>query len=268
MASRIAATFERVASEGRCALMPYLTIGYPERDSALELVPALVRGGADLLELGVPFSDPLADGATVQRTTEAALRNGVTPAFCLETVRQLRAQGIETPLLLMGYINPMFQYGIVQFVADAAAAGVDGFIIPDLPPEEAGTVHAACQEHGLDLVFLVAPTSSPERIAAVTALSSGFVYCVALTGVTGARAELSTRLPDFLERVRAATDLPRAVGIGISQPAHVRAVAGMAEGAICGSALLDHIGSLAPDERAAGAEAFVRELYAATLPQA
>ncbi len=260
MSSRIAATFARLAEEGRCALMPFLSVGYPERDSVLELAPALIRGGADLLEIGMPFSDPLADGATIQRTTEIALRNGITPTDCLETIKALRASGVEVPLLLMGYINPMFQYGIERFVAAAAAAGADGFIVPDLPPEEADEFHAATKQHGLDLVFLLAPTSTDERIRQVAELSSGFVYCVALKGVTGARSELASDLGAFLERVRQATDLPRAVGFGISRPEHVAQVARMAEGAICASALLDYIGSLEPSARVAGAETFVREL--------
>ncbi|HEY1015490.1 MAG TPA: tryptophan synthase subunit alpha, partial [Herpetosiphonaceae bacterium] len=171
--NRIDEAFQRAGAEGRCALMPYLTIGYPERDSVLELAPALFAGGADMLELGMPFSDPLADGATIQRTTEVALRNGVTVADCLESVRRLRAAGISQPLLLMGYFNPLFQYGVGRFVAEAAAAGADGFIIPDLPPEEAGEFHAAARAAGLHLVFLLAPTSTEARIAQVAALSSG-----------------------------------------------------------------------------------------------
>lgn len=258
--SRIRATFEDLAQADRCALMPYLTIGYPERDSVLELAHAVVAGGADMLELGMPFSDPLADGATIQRTTEIALRNGITSADCIATVQQLRDSGIEIPLLLMGYFNPVFQYGADRFVCDAAAAGVDGFIIPDLPPEEAEEFHAACRAHNCDLIFLLAPTSTDERIKRIVALASGFVYCVALTGITGARSELSAQLGDFLERVRRHTDLPRAVGFGISRPEHVAQVARMAEGAICASALLDSIGKLPAADRAEGARQFVAAL--------
>ncbi|WP_110514378.1 tryptophan synthase subunit alpha [Herpetosiphon llansteffanensis] len=258
--SRIAQTFERLASQGRTALMPFLTIGYPERDSALSLAQALVAGGADMLELGMPFSDPLADGATIQRTTDIALANGVDLEFCLETVRQLRAAGLSIPLLLMGYFNPMFQYGVERFVAAAKAAGADGFIVPDLPPEEAQEFHAATKAHALDLVFLLAPTSTDARIAKVTGLSSGFIYCVALRGVTGARAALADDLGDFLARVRQHSHLPRAVGFGISKPEHVASVAKMAEGAICASALLDYIGSLPSDQQAAGAQQFVQQL--------
>ena len=208
----------------------------------------------------MPFSDPLADGATIQRTTEVALRNDVDVEFCLQTVRDLRAAGVAVPLLLMGYFNPLFQYGAERFVAEAAAAGADGFIIPDLPPEEGAEFHAACQQHGMDLIFLLAPTSTDERIKKVVALSSGFIYCVALRGVTGARSELAGDLGEFLQRVRWHSDLPRAVGFGIARPEHVAQVARMAEGAICASALLDHIGRLPAAERVAGTEAFVRSL--------
>ncbi len=260
MPNRIAHTFANLKSEGRCALMPFLTIGYPERDSALALAPALVAGGADMIELGMPFSDPLADGATIQRTTEIALKNGVNVNFCLQTVRDLRAAGISVPLLLMGYFNPLFQYGAEAFVREAAGAGADGFIIPDLPPEEAGEFHAACRKYELDLIFLLAPTSTDERIRKVTALSSGFIYCVALRGVTGARSELASDLGEFLGRVRQHSDLPRAVGFGISRPEHVAQVAQMAEGAIFASALLDYIDKLPAEERVEGTRAFVYAL--------
>ena len=260
MASRIEATFAHLQQAGRCALMPFLSVGYPERDSVLELAPALIRGGADMLEIGMPFSDPLADGATIQRVTEVALRNGITTADCLNTVRQLRANGIEIPLLLMGYYNPLLQYGVEQFIADAAKAGADGCIIPDLPPEEAQAFKAACVAHQLDLVFLVAPTTTTERMQKILALSSGFIYCVALRGVTGARSELADDLSDFLARVRQFSALPRAVGFGISRPEHVAMVAQLAEGAICASALLEHLGQLEPEQRTTGAEAFTRAL--------
>jgi tryptophan synthase alpha chain len=258
--SRIAETFARLKSERRTALMPYLMIGFPERDSAPELALALEAAGADAFELGVPFSDPLADGATVQRASERALANGVRLPFCLETVAALRARGVQAPLVLMGYFNPFLRYGLEQLAADAAAAGADGFIIPDLPPEEAGECHAACRAHGLDLIFLVAPTTPDERIAQIAKLASGFIYCVSLTGVTGARRELWEGLPGFLDRVRQHTDLPLVVGFGISSAAHVRQVGAHAEGAIVASALINAIEELPPHQRAEGAAAFLREL--------
>ena len=258
--SRIAETFARLKAAGRTALMPYLMVGFPERDSALELAPALEAAGADLFELGVPFSDPLADGATIQRASERALANGVRLSFCLETVAALRARGVAAPLVLMGYFNPFLRYGLERLAADAAGASADGLIIPDLPPEEAGECQAVCRAAGLDLIFFVAPTTPEQRIAQIGRLASGFIYCVSLTGVTGARRDLWSGLPDFLARVRRHTDLPLVVGFGISDAAHVRQVGAYAEGAIVASALINAIEPLPPDQRAAGAAAFLRRL--------
>jgi tryptophan synthase alpha chain len=258
--SRIAETFAQLKAAGRTALMPYVMVGYPERDSALELAPALEEAGADMFELGVPFSDPLADGVTVQRAAEQALANNVRLSFCLETAATLRERGLRAPLVLMGYFNPFLRYGLGRLAADAVAAGIDGLIIPDLPPEEAGECHAALRAAGLDLIFLVAPTTPDERIAEIVQLASGFIYCVALTGITGARRELWEGLPDFLDRVRRFTDLPLAVGFGISSAAHVRQVGAHADGAIVASALINKIEQLPPEQRVAGAAAFVREL--------
>jgi len=260
--SRIAETFARLKSVGRTALMPYLMTGFPERDSAVELALVLEAAGADLFELGVPFSDPLADGATVQRASERALANGVRLPFCIETIAQIRARGVKAPLVLMGYFNPFLQYGLDRFAADAAAAGADGLIVPDLPPEEAAECQAACRAAGLDMILFVAPTTPDERIAQVAQLASGFIYCVALTGVTGARLELWDGLPDFLMRVRRYTDLPLVVGFGISSAAHVRQVGAHAEGAICASALINAIEAAPPGQQSAAAAAFLRSLQA------
>jgi len=258
--SRIAETFARLKSIGRTALMPYLMTGFPERDSALDLAPALEAAGADLFELGIPFSDPLADGATIQRAGERALANGVRLPFCIQTVAALRARGLKAPIVMMGYFNPFLQYGLERFAADAVAAGADGLIVPDLPPEEAAEFQAACRAAGLDLILLVAPTTTDERIAQIARLASGFIYCVSLTGVTGARRELWDGLPDFLDRVRRHTDLPLSVGFGISTAAHVRQVGAHAEGAIVGSAMVSAIEAAAPDRRAEAAAAFLRSL--------
>lgn len=262
--SRIADTFARLRAAGRVALMPYLTVGFPERNSTLELVPALEAAGASLFELGVPFSDPLADGATVQRAGQRALEHGVTLSSCLETVAALRARGVQAPLLLMGYYNPLLRYGVERACAALAEAGGDGWIIPDMPPEEAGELQAAAVAHGVDLIMLVAPTTPDERIAQVAALASGFIYVVSLTGTTGERQNLATNLGALLERVRRHSDLPLVVGFGISRPEHVAAVAQIADGVIVGSALIAHLEQLPPDELLPGATAFVRELLAAT----
>lgn len=258
--SRIAATFARLRAEGRTALMPYLTIGFPERDSTLELVPAMEAAGASLFELGVPFSDPLADGATVQRATQRAIANGVTFAGCLATVGELRQRGVQAPLLLMGYYNPLLRYGVERACRELAAAGGDGWIIPDMPPEEAGELQAAAAAHGLDLIMFVAPTTPEERIAELVATASGFIYVVSLSGTTGARQELSSGLEAILERVRRHTDLPLVVGFGISSAAHVAAVSKIADGAIVGSATIAYVEQLAPDQLAAGARAFITGL--------
>jgi tryptophan synthase alpha chain len=186
----------------------------------------------------VPFSDPLADGPTIQRSTQIALEAGMTMRRCLELTAELRMRGIEQPLLLMGYINPIMTYGIERFVVDAVACGADGLIVPDLPPEEAGDLEAACQESGIALVFLLAPTSTEERIRLIVQRSSGFIYLVSVTGVTGARTSLQADLTQFVERVRGLTKKPLAVGFGISTPEHVLQVVQLADGVIVGSALM------------------------------
>lgn len=258
--SRIAETFARLRAARRVALMPYLTVGFPERSSTLDLVPALEAAGADLFELGVPFSDPLADGATIQRATQRALENGVTLPFCLETVAGLRERGVRAPLLLMGYFNPLLRYGLPRACADLAAAGGDGWIIPDLPPEEAAGLHQAALAHDLDLIMFVAPTTPDARIAAIAQMARGFLYCVSLTGITGARQTMAADLSAFLARVRRCSDLPLVVGFGISSAAHVAQVAALADGAIVGSALLAHLEQLPADQLVTGGAAFVRGL--------
>jgi tryptophan synthase alpha chain len=260
--SRISETFARLRADGRTAIMPYLMTGFPELHSAPELLFALEAAGASLFELGVPFSDPLADGATVQRAGERALANGVRVPFCIETVKQVREGGLKAPIVLMGYYNPFLQYGIERLANDAAAAGADGLIIPDLPPEEAEACQAACRANGLDLIMFVTPTTTDERIAQIVKLASGFIYCVSITGVTGARRELWDGLPAFLQRVRQYTDVPLVVGFGISTAAHVRQVGQYADGAIIGSAMVQAIESSEPGQEATAAAAFLRELQA------
>jgi tryptophan synthase alpha chain len=240
--------------------MPYLTMGYPRRDSALALVPVLVEAGADLIELGIPFSDPLADGATIQATAQQALANGMTLSLCLEQAAALRRQGVEIPLVLMGYYNPIFQMGLDRFAHLATTAGIDGLIVPDLPPEEAGDLRSTLDARGIDSINLLSPTSDDERVRLVTAQTSGFAYLVSLTGVTGARDHLPAHLESFVARVRSTTDLPLAVGFGISTPAQAARVAHVADGVIVGSALLKAIG--ASKEPVEAARAFIASLRA------
>jgi tryptophan synthase alpha chain len=240
--------------------MPYLMIGFPQRESTLELVPALEAAGADMFELGMPFSDPLADGATVQRAAQRALANGVNLPYCLETISALRARGVQAPLLLMGYYNPLLRYGLERACSDLAAAGGDGWIVPDVPPEEAKELSQAAKAHNLDVIMFVAPTTPDERIARIVQLASGFLYCVSITGVTGKRDELWSGLGDFLGRVRRHTDLPLVVGFGISTAAHVAQVGKLADGAIVGSALLNHIEHAPPDQIVSDGVGFVRGL--------
>jgi tryptophan synthase alpha chain len=248
--SRIAETFAALRARRRTGLVAFLTVGYPSVEETLRLVPALIEGGADVIELGVPFSDPLAEGPTIQRSSHHALERGVTPAVCLDVVAGLRAQGVEAPIVLMGYYNPLLSYGLEEFCRDAAAAGADGIIAVDLPPEESHPLRDACRRRGLDLVYLLAPTSTDGRIELVAGLASGFVYCVSVTGVTGAREELPAGLSAFVNRVRARTPLPVAVGFGISKPKHFRAVARIADAAVIGSAIIDEIDRSDPSERA------------------
>jgi tryptophan synthase alpha chain len=251
---RIASAFQA----GHPAFIPYAVAGYPDCATSQQVFEHLAGCGADLLEVGVPFSDPLADGPVIQTATQRALANGVTLADCIATVAVLRARKVQTPALLMGYVNPIIAYGLEQFVADSAAAGVDGFIVPDLPPEEAGDLEAACQKHDLALVHLLAPTSPPERIALVAERARGFVYLVSVTGITGARATLPADLAAFVARVRAATSLPLAVGFGIQTGEQARAVGRLADGVVVGSALVECAG-----RSLAEMDALAREIRAA-----
>lgn len=239
--SRVTETFARLKSAGRTAFMPYLVAGDPDLETSKRLVLALEEAGADLIELGVPFSDPLADGPTNQLAAARALRGGTTLRKVIGLVEELRAS-TAVPILLMGYYNPFLRYGLEALCRDAAAAGADGLIIPDLQPDDAGEIRGAADRYGLDTVFLIAPTSPPSRLAAVARESRGFVYAVSLTGVTGERQSLPDALSDFIKSARERIDLPLAVGFGISTPEMVRAVATIADGVIVGSAIVKRIG--------------------------
>ena len=243
LSSRYAEAFGAARAEGRPLFMPFLTAGYPSRDETVALVQALVRGGAGAIELGVPFSDPLADGPTIQTATYAALVGGATVADCLQMVRELRARGIEAPFCAMSYYNPILAFGEERFVAAAADSGIDGLIVPDLPPGESELLEPACREAGLATIYMLAPTSTEERIKAVARHATGFVYLVSVTGITGARDRLPPGLQDFVARVRRHTNLPLAVGFGIGSGPQAASVAQIVEGVIVGSALVQAAGS-------------------------
>lgn len=251
---RIQAVFAQSRQEKRAAFMPYHAMGYPNRDDTLAIIEALAAEGADLFEIGIPHSDPLADGPTIQTATYSAITQGTTVKDCLAMVRELRADGVETPFCAMSYYNPIFAYGVERFVQDAVDAGVDGLIVPDLPPEEADELESACREAGLATVYLLAPTSTDARIKAVARRATGFIYLVSITGITGARAELPPDLAAFVQRVRRHTDLPLAIGFGIGNGAQAAAVAAIADGVIVGSALVKAGQESVDAARALGAE--------------
>jgi tryptophan synthase alpha chain len=240
-AGRMAATFARTKAAGRPALIPYMIPGFPDQEGADDVLDALVAGGADIVEVGVPFSDPLADGATIQRAAFAALDAGTTLRSCIDFVRRARGRHPELPLVLMSYLNPVIAYGIEAFARDAAAAGADAAILVDLTAEESTETRQVLRDNGLDLIYLVAPTSSDERLRLVAGLASGFIYCVSVAGTTGARTELAPGLADYVARVRRCTDLPLAVGFGVSRRAHVEALTGVADGVVMGAAVIDRL---------------------------
>ncbi len=242
MSCRIQAAFALLARRREKALIGYLTVGFPTLKMLPALVAGCVEGGMDLLELGIPFSDPLADGPTIQAASQRALAQGVTPARVLREVRNLRQRGVELPILLMTYYNPVLRYGLERFCRESAASGVDGVIVPDLPPEEAAELLSAAHPAGLATVFLAAPTSSRERLKRIVRSSSGFVYYVSLTGVTGARRKLPREVRGQVRAIRRMTRLPVCVGFGVSRAEQVKELAGFADGVIVGSALLDRVG--------------------------
>ncbi len=255
--SRLVEAFSGRAAGDLPGLIPYITAGYPHRSDTVPLLLAAERAGCLAAEVGLPFSDPLADGPTIQRTSQQALHNGMTVNLALDQVADARAQGLALPLALMTYVNPIMSYGQDRFAHDAAAAGADALIVPDVPLEEAGDLRRAADEAGLALILLVAPTTPDARLAAACAHASGFVYCVSVTGITGARTEIGQEAMDLLNRVRRVTDLPRALGFGLSTHRHMLALRGNAEGAVVGSALLNAVAADSADP-AGACERFLR----------
>jgi tryptophan synthase alpha chain len=252
--------FERVRAEKRAAIIPYVTLGWPEIDDTERIVTAMFEGGADIVEIGVPFSDPIADGPTIQRTNQRALANGVTPRHGLDVVRRLRANGIVAPILFMGYYNPVFNFGLTEYAVACADAGVTGLLVPDLPPEESDALLDACLANGINLIYFLAPTSTPERIEAVVKRANGFIYLIAVTGITGARDQLAAGLSDYIARVRGYTSLPLAIGFGISRREHVVQAQTLADGVVVGTAFLNALEGVPSDELPRSAAAFISML--------
>jgi tryptophan synthase alpha chain len=259
-ATRIARRFAELSRAGELGLIAYITAGDPSLDATRQIVLAAAEAGADIIELGVPFSDPLADGPTIQRASERALRGGTTLAGVLDLVAEIRRTS-QIPIVIFGYFNPVLQMGLEKFAERAAKAGADGSLVTDLPPEEAGDYRAALRARGLDTIFLAAPTTTKARMKRIAEASSGFLYLVSRTGVTGARENLAEDLPALVRRARAATSLPLAVGFGISLPGHVSILGGLADAAVVGSALVEEIErASSPAAAAANVAARVRSL--------
>jgi tryptophan synthase alpha chain len=237
MSGAIAETFTRLRNKGKKAFIPFITSGDPDLEMTVRLVPEMERSGAHVIELGIPFSDPVADGPTIQRSSERALRHGYHLADHLDAVRKIREQS-AIPIVLFSYYNPVFQYGLELLARDAQSAGCNGILVTDMTPEESAEYCACFERHEMNTIFLAAPTSSPERVQRIARCSRGFVYVVSRAGVTGAQDQLSEALLPTIRRVRLNTDLPIAVGFGISRPEQVRTVWEISDGAVVGSAIV------------------------------
>jgi len=261
--SRIAATFAALAERGRKALIPYVTAGDPHADTTPQIMRAMVEAGADVIELGVPFSDPMADGPVIQKASERALARKVGLADVLAMVREFRGFDRATPVVLMGYANPIERYGVERFVADAKGAGVDGVLVVDYPPEECEEFAALLKARAIDPIFLIAPTSTDERIAGVARVASGYVYHVSLKGVTGAGHFDIGAVAAMIPRIKAQVKLPIGVGFGIRDAKTARAVAEVADAVVIGSALIQHLEGAGRAEAATMAGRFVAEIRTA-----
>jgi tryptophan synthase alpha chain len=270
-AMRIREAFTTAGNENRGVLIPYFMCGYPSAEQSAQVVLAAARAGADIIELGLPFSDPLADGPAIQHAGYLALKRGMTMHGCMEVARQVSTHH-SVPLILMGYYNPILAYGLERFCLDAAASGVCGLIIPDLPPEEAEPLQKFATRSGLALIFLIPPTTPDERVASIARLAStipgSFIYCVSLSGVTGVRETLPPNLPAFISRVHGYTNvygLPVAVGFGLSTPEHISAVVQLVEGAVVGSALVRLLDQYDEQEQVEAVRDYIQQLRAATV---
>lgn len=260
--TRLASVFARLAARGRKALIPYVTAGFPHPDLAQPVLRALVEGGADVIELGVPFSDPVADGPVIQRAGEQAIAHGVGLRQVLEIVRAFRRGDERTPLVLMSYANPIERFGVPAFVEQAAGAGVDGVLVVDYPPEECSDFVALARARGIDTIFLIAPTSTDARIDQVLGVASGYVYCVSMTGTTGGRLDAAV-IADRIGSIRTRASLPVGVGFGIRDGATARSVAQYADAVIIGTRLIEVLGEEPPRHAAERARQFIASIRAA-----
>lgn len=260
MANRIDEKLKQIKSAGGTALAPFITVGFPDLATSQELAKTVLESGGDMLEIGVPFSDPVADGPTVQMTSFRALEQGANLHSAMDMVRNLRADGVSSPLIFMGYLNPFLHYGMEKFAEDASAAGLDGMIIPDLPPEEAGPYAETLEKHGIYLIPLLAPTSTTERIIQACKQAKGFIYCVSVTGVTGARQSMSGGVADLVDAIRKQTDLPILVGFGVSTREHIESIGEYADGAVVASALLNAVDESPPGMAVETAREFMKGL--------
>jgi tryptophan synthase alpha chain len=261
--SRIATTFAALKAAGRKALIPYVTAGDPYADATVEILVAMARAGADVIELGVPFSDPMADGPVIQKASERALSRGIGMAQVLEIVRGFRRADAKTPLVLMGYANPVERYGVERFVTDAREAGVDGVLVVDYPPEECEAFAKTLREAGMDPIFLLAPTSTDERMREVGRIASGYVYYVSLKGVTGAGHLDTAAVAQMIPRIRAHVSVPVGVGFGIRDGATAKAVAAVSDAVVIGSALVQLLEGQGRGQVAAAAADFIAGIRAA-----
>lgn len=264
MVNRIEKKFEQLANKNEKGLITYITAGDPNLATTKDLVVAIAQAGADLIELGIPYSDPVADGPVIQQASIRSLANGTTLERIFNTVSLIRLE-TQVPLILMTYVNPILQYGIERFMIKAMEVGIDGLIIPDLPLEEMDIIRPAVLEHGLCLIPLVAPTSTPERIQQADKLGQGFIYCVSLTGVTGVRNTVSNDISEFMGQVKQNSRLPLAIGFGISGPEQASQMAALSDAVIVGSAIVKLVEESSVEERITKVTAFVRQLKAATM---
>jgi tryptophan synthase alpha chain len=248
-----------VFKPGHKALIAYVTAGYPDIAATPKIASLLAENGCDIIELGIPFSDPLADGATIQKASHQALQRGITPGDCLDLAAAIR-RSVAVPLVFMTYYNPVLNFGLEKFCGSCTRAGINGLIVPDLPPEEGAELEAITREHNLDLIYLLAPNSTTARISTVAEKSRGFIYLVSLTGVTGARDTLPAELEDFVKRVRQRAKKPLCVGFGVSTPEHARRIGGIADGVIVGSRIIELIDE---DKSLSSLQAFISSLRTA-----